>query len=237
MCGIAPANVDDCGRFGDPACPYFGVGEPEPEGLTTAELDALWLATWSDETQQYDVAAFARAVIAADRARTALSQPEPEIEPAAYLHRQGNYTEASEMSLSEDEKARGWTEEPLFRRTLAQPEPEGVGEGPTLGDIGDLCEKHSFSCDDGESTEILQEMITDAIARWGRPAIEPVPVAERLPELRGMFERILCVARSSGGPLVGNIQLADRLLDAFVGWAGDALPAPVRRCNREGRRH
>jgi hypothetical protein len=31
MCGIAPANVDDCGRFGDPACPYFGVGEPEPE--------------------------------------------------------------------------------------------------------------------------------------------------------------------------------------------------------------
>jgi hypothetical protein len=141
------------------------------------------------------------------------------------------------MSLSEDEKARGWTEEPLFRRTLAQPEPEGVGEGPTLGDIGDLCEKHSFSCDDGESTEILQEMITDAIARWGRPAIEPVPVAERLPELRGMFERILCVARSSGGPLVGNIQLADRLLDAFVGWAGDALPAPVRRCNREGRRH
>jgi hypothetical protein len=34
MCGIAPANVDDCGRFGDPACPYFGVGEPEPEGVT-----------------------------------------------------------------------------------------------------------------------------------------------------------------------------------------------------------
>jgi hypothetical protein len=33
MCGIAPANVDDCGRFGDPACPYFGVGEPEPEGV------------------------------------------------------------------------------------------------------------------------------------------------------------------------------------------------------------
>jgi hypothetical protein len=64
MCGIAPANVDDCGRFGDPACPYFGVGEPEPEGVATAELDALWLATWSHETQQYDVAAFARAVLA-----------------------------------------------------------------------------------------------------------------------------------------------------------------------------
>jgi hypothetical protein len=55
------------------------LSQPEPEGLTTAELDALWLATWSDETQQYDVAAFARAVIAADRARTTLAQPEPEV--------------------------------------------------------------------------------------------------------------------------------------------------------------
>jgi hypothetical protein len=66
------------------------------------------------------------------------------------------------------------------RIALAQPEPEGVGEGPTLDDIGDLCEKHSFNCDDGESTEILQEMITDALARWGRPAIEPVPEGLRL---------------------------------------------------------
>jgi hypothetical protein len=34
------------------------------EPLTTAELDALWLATWSDETQTYDVTAYARAVLA-----------------------------------------------------------------------------------------------------------------------------------------------------------------------------
>ena len=66
------------------------------------------------------------------------------------------------------------------------------------------------------------------LTRWGRPTTEPVPVAERLPEPRGMFERILCVARSSGGPLVGNIQLADRLLDAVVGWAGDAVPVSER---------
>jgi hypothetical protein len=39
-----------------------------------------------------------------------------------------------------------------------------------------------------------------------------------------MFERILCVARSSGGPTVGNIQLADLLIDAVVSWSGDALP-------------
>ena len=33
-------------------------------------------------------------------------------------------------------------------------------------------------------------------------------------ELRGSFERFLCVVRSSAGPTVGNIQLADRLISA-----------------------
>jgi GNAT superfamily N-acetyltransferase len=50
--------------------------------------------------------------------------------------------------------------------------------------------------------------------------------AEQLTELRGMFERILYVARSSGGPTVGNIQLADRLIDAVVSWSGDFLAHP-----------
>jgi hypothetical protein len=68
-----------------------------------------------------------------------------------------------------------------------------------------------------------------ALAERGAPQPSPVPVAERLPELRGMFERILCVARSSGGPTVGNIQLADRLIDAVVSWSGDALPVPELR--------
>ena len=31
MCGVAPSNVDDCGRFGDPDCPYFGIGREEYE--------------------------------------------------------------------------------------------------------------------------------------------------------------------------------------------------------------
>jgi hypothetical protein len=62
------------------------LARPAQEGVTTAELDALWLATWSDETQQYDVAAFARAVIAADRARAALAQPEPERLPPRVGH-------------------------------------------------------------------------------------------------------------------------------------------------------
>lgn len=26
-CGVAPTNVDHCGHFGDPMCPYFGIGD------------------------------------------------------------------------------------------------------------------------------------------------------------------------------------------------------------------
>jgi len=67
--------------------------------------------------------------------------------------------------------------------------------------------------------------IARAVLRnMGRPAPEPVSVAERLPELQGMFERILCIARSSGGRTVGNIELASRLKDAVVEWA--KLPVP-----------
>jgi hypothetical protein len=50
--------------------------------------------------------------------------------------------------------------------------------------------------------------------------------AEHLPELRGMFERILCVARSSDGFAVGNIQLADRLINAVVSWSENSLAQP-----------
>ena len=42
--------------------------------------------------------------------------------------------------------------------------------------------------------------------------------AEHLPELRRQFEIILRVARSQGGPVVGNIQLADRLASAVINW-------------------
>jgi len=31
MCRVAPSNVDDCGEFGNPDCPYFGIGREEFE--------------------------------------------------------------------------------------------------------------------------------------------------------------------------------------------------------------
>jgi hypothetical protein len=42
----------------------------------------------------------------------ALAQPEQE--PVAWLHRQGNFTEVCMNRLHDDEIDRGWTEEPLY---------------------------------------------------------------------------------------------------------------------------
>ena len=42
MCGVAPSNVDDCGEFGNPECPYFGIGREEYDKLyKEAELQEL----------------------------------------------------------------------------------------------------------------------------------------------------------------------------------------------------
>ena len=38
-CGVAPSNVDDCGEFGDPDCPYFGIGREEFERRQAALCD------------------------------------------------------------------------------------------------------------------------------------------------------------------------------------------------------
>jgi hypothetical protein len=68
------------------------------------------------------------------------------------------------------------------RAALAQPEPQG----PTLDDVVELCAEHEFmlgvdGANEEESAKGLLEIARAILARWGRPAIEPVPVAERLP--------------------------------------------------------
>lgn len=100
------------------------------------------------------------------------------------------------------------------RTLLAQPTP------PAEGDVRELVawiHRKAVNGPDADEWRRAAELLQQ------RP--EPVPVSERLPELRGMFERILCVARSSGQRPVGNIELADRLISAVASWA--ALPAPA----------
>ena len=62
--------------------------------------------------------------------RAALAQQAEAVEPVAYIHRQGNHWEVSERHLDEDEKARGWTEEPLY---TAPPQRKPLTEGALMG--------------------------------------------------------------------------------------------------------
>ena len=62
-------------------------------------------------------------------------------------------------------------------RSALNAEPEG--EGPSLADVDQLCAEFGFTYDDqGESLEVLQDMICASLARWGHPpaaASAPVP--------------------------------------------------------------
>jgi hypothetical protein len=58
-----------------------------------------------------------------DLMREALAEQPAKQEPVAYIHRQGNHWEVSERFLYDDEKARGWTEEPLYTHPAPAPAP------------------------------------------------------------------------------------------------------------------
>jgi hypothetical protein len=70
------------------------------------------------------------------------------------------------------------------RAALAQPEPQG----PSDEDLDALFTEVDQS---GES-ESWRTYARAALARWGRPAIEPVPVSERLPGPEDCDEEGLC---------------------------------------------
>jgi hypothetical protein len=74
-----------------------------------------WL--WAGPMRVMDEAEYAITAI-----KQVLEQPEPE--PVAWLHKQGNFTEACMNALHDDEIDRGWTQQPLY---TAPPKREWVG--------------------------------------------------------------------------------------------------------------
>ena len=70
------------------------------------------------------------------------------------------------------------------RASLAQPEPEG----PTDEELKNLANKAWISVDVLKEYDLIENAFDccgfarAVLARWGRPAIEPVPVSERLPK-------------------------------------------------------
>lgn len=139
--------------------------------------------------------------------------------------------------LDEDSGGSSWLDYAIdslldrARALLAAPEAVGVADeelGAFLLEMGLLYETQSSNPLTSVtrrriSGRQLAEVIREAITRYGTAHPAPVPVSERLPELRGMFERILSKARCMETRTVGNIELADRLLDAVVDWS---LPLP-----------
>ena len=87
-----------------------------------------------------------------NRARAALATPPPE--PVAYIHRQGNYWEPSQRVLQDDEKERGWTEEPLYAAPPSPPEPPTDEEIKRLAEVFELFD------------EIV--LIRAALEKWGQ---------------------------------------------------------------------
>ena len=72
-----------------------------------------------------------------------------------------------------DPDTTAWDEAVATGRAVLKAEPEG--EGPSLADVDELCAEFGFHPDDdqGEGLEILSDMITAAIARWGAPVVKP----------------------------------------------------------------
>ena len=63
------------------------------------------------------------------------------------------------------------------RAALAQPEPVAPTDEELISPIMWMIDECVYDNDKGEIAQSLRELI----ARWGTPAIQPVPVAERLP--------------------------------------------------------
>jgi hypothetical protein len=160
-----------------------------------------------------------------------------------------------------------WKCREIFNRAraeLAQPEPTANGEVSELvaelrhfvneyQKMRGLDPENIYSIHQGDpekESHLRVSRLTraaDLLERLAQPEPQGPLEHDWLPELRGHFERILCVARSSGGRTVGNIELADRLLDAVVPvshrWCRPAIkPVPVAErlpgpedCDAEGR--
>jgi len=164
MCGIAPANVDDCGRFGDPACPYFGVGEPEPEGVGEGPPAA------PPAPEPGEVAELASA-LKADAECVEVEHYDLCNMTAEQMRRAATLLQQLSAIATEDLKAEA---------ALAQPEPEGLP--PRVGHILRLAEiiREVDGNHDKGAAALAEAILSHPGSRWS-PTIEPVPVAERLP--------------------------------------------------------
>lgn len=114
----------------------------------------------------------------------------------------------------------GWREKhsdcdmALYAQPQASPAPDADQvEGPSLDDVYELCQEFEFHLDEcqGESAEILRDMITAAITRWRAPVAEPAP----LPAQRKVAELVAALeadAKCVAAEQPDLMQLTDKQL-------------------------
>jgi hypothetical protein len=102
----------------------------------------------------------------------------------------------------------------------AQPEPQGPTDEELLETVAEAVGYEHVPTD-----EICLALARAVLARWGRPAIQPVPVSERLPEPQGpTVMQILALSDEIEAEELGTIDLVRR---ALARWGRPAIePVP-----------
>jgi hypothetical protein len=114
---------------------------------------------------------------------------------------------------------------------LAQPEPQGVGL--TDEELNMLAWKIYTGARDGDhrgaiALRVCRAAIAADRARWGRPAIEPVPVSERLPGPEDCDSRGWCWYWHPGEECWEMVPVVTGTLDIWTHWLPHhALPIPA----------
>jgi hypothetical protein len=199
-----------------------------PELIRALELAEAALADIGDaDREEGDDLAWAEARAAQDlpRIRQALKLPDYILSRATTTPKVQTPTDADLYDLAAEHSG---DPVPAMRSALALWGSPAVAQ-PEVEELTDKELKrlawniHAEAKDDTTCGDVVVRVCRAAIAadraRYGRPAVAPVTqpepeTGEELIELRKHFERILCDARSFGGPVVGNIALADHLLNA-----------------------
>lgn len=184
-------------------------GEPSDQ-----ELRDLW--SWSSGQDQgpwpTQYHCFARAVL------SRWGRPAAPLKPVAYIHRQGKHWEVSERLLLDDERARGWTEEPLYATPPA----------PLEGEVGELVSRlrRVQSLDCARAATLLEQLSA------ATSAVALVPVSDdavlSIVESLGMIAMEFAVKAAKHDPEGAHRQMLQEAKQVILEWLpAHALPLPA----------
>ena len=159
---------------------------------------------------------------AVEHARTALAHPEP----AGEVTDEELWNMYDQMSGEPGDWA--WVRN-YARAIIALDRSRRTPVQPAEGEVAELVEWMKGSAEDerllcGGNNHRSEKLDRAAALLQHHQPPHPVAVGERLPELRQRFETTLNGARCLSDRPVGNVELADRLLDDVLAWHTPTTP-------------